>query len=87
MKIAMACDHGAYKNKEALKAKLIQEGYEVEDFGCFSEESIDYPKVAYPCAKAVAEGKADRGIVMCGTGIGVSIVANKVPGHPLRACA
>ena len=80
MKIAMACDHGAFENKEALKAKLIQEGYEVEDFGCFSADSIDYPEVAYPCAKAVAEGKADRGIVMCGTGIGVSIVANKVPG-------
>ena len=80
MKIAMACDHGAYKNKEALKTKLIQKGYEIEDFGCFSENSIDYPEVAYPCAKAVAEGKAERGIVMCGTGIGVSIVANKVPG-------
>ena len=51
-----------------------------DSFGCFSEESIDYPEVAYPCAKAVADGKADRGIVMCGTGIGVSIVANKVPG-------
>ena len=76
----MACDHGAFKNKEALKARLISEGHEVKDFGCFSEDSVDYPEVAYPCAKAVADGEFERGIVMCGTGIGVSIVANKVPG-------
>ena len=80
MKIAIACDHGAYNNKEALKAKLISEGHEVKDYGCFSEDSVDYPEVVYPCAKAVADGEFERGIVMCGTGIGVSIVANKVKG-------
>ena len=80
MKIAIACDHGAYDNKEQLKRKLMQEGYEIEDFGCFSADSVDYPKMAYPCAKAVSEGRADRGIVLCGSGIGVSIVANKVRG-------
>ena len=57
MKIAIACDHGAYDNKEQLKRKLIQEGYEIEDFGCFSADSVDYPKMAYPCAKAVLIGE------------------------------
>lgn len=80
MKVALACDHGGFEYKEIVKEKLTKQGYEIEDFGCFSLESIDYPDYAYPCALAVSEGRADRGIVICGTGIGVSIVANKVPG-------
>lgn len=79
-KIAIACDHGAYEQKEMIKEYLLEEGYEVKDFGAYSEESVDYPDVIYPAAKAVAEGSYDRGIVLCGSGIGASITANKVKG-------
>lgn len=80
MKIAMACDHGAFEYKQEIKEMLETMGHEVEDFGCYDTNSIDYPDVAAPAAKSVAEGKNDRGIVMCGTGIGVSITANKIKG-------
>ena len=80
MKIALACDHGAYNHKEAIREELLKHGFEVEDFGCYSSASVDYPDTVYPAAKSVAEGKNDFGIVMCGTGIGASIVANKVKG-------
>ncbi len=78
MKIGIACDHGAYAYKEVLKKHLLDKGYEVEDFGCHSPNSVDYPDYAYPCAVSVANKQCDKGIVLCGTGIGVSIVANKV---------
>ena len=80
MKIAIGCDHGAYALKEKLIAHLKAEGYETEDFGTYSPESCDYPDFASAAAKAVAEGKCDRGIVLCTTGIGVSIAANKIKG-------
>ncbi|MGB7595277.1 MAG: RpiB/LacA/LacB family sugar-phosphate isomerase [Erysipelotrichaceae bacterium] len=80
MKIALACDHGAYNHKEAIREELLKHGFEVEDFGCYSSESVDYPDTVYPAAKSVAEGLNDFGIVLCGTGIGASIVANKVKG-------
>ena len=80
MKIAIACDHGAYTLKEAVKKHLTEKGYEVEDFGTHSLDSCDYPDFAGPAAQAVAAGKCDRGIVLCTTGIGVSITANKVKG-------
>ncbi|WP_041137989.1 ribose 5-phosphate isomerase B [Beduini massiliensis] len=80
MKIAIACDHGGYRLKEVLKAAMIAQGYEVIDFGTNSEESVDYPDYAYKAAKAVADKECERGVVVCGTGIGVSIVANKVDG-------
>ena len=80
MKIALACDHGALKLKNTLLAHLKEEGYEVKDFGTYTAESCDYPDFVYPAARAVAAGEFDRGIVMCTTGIGVSITANKVPG-------
>ena len=80
MKIAVACDHGALALKNKVKAHLEAKGYEVEDFGTHTLDSCDYPDFAAPAAKAVAEGKCDKGIVMCTTGIGVSIVANKVDG-------
>lgn len=80
MKIAMACDHGGYRLKEVVKESLIAQGYEVVDFGTNSEESCDYPDFAYKAAKAVADTECEKGIVICGTGIGVSIVANKVNG-------
>ena len=80
MKIAVACDHGALDLKNKVKAHLEAQGHEVEDFGTHTLASCDYPDFAAPAAKAVAEGKCDKGIVMCTTGIGVSIVANKVDG-------
>ncbi len=80
MKIAVACDHGALALKETVKAHLAARGFETVDFGTNSLDSCDYPDFAGPAAKAVAAGECDRGIVMCTTGIGVSIVANKVKG-------
>lgn len=80
MKIAIGCDHGAYALKEKVVAHLKNEGYEVVDFGTHSTASCDYPDYAIPAAKAVAAGECDRGIVLCTTGIGVSISANKVKG-------
>ena len=87
MKIAIACDHGAYEYKEMIKAMLEQEGHEVLDFGTDSTASVDYPDHALPCAQAVAKGEAERGIVLCGTGIGVSITANKVKGIRCALCS
>ena len=80
MKIAVACDHGALDLKNKVKAHLEAQGHEVEDFGTHTLASCDYPDYAAPAARAVAEGKCDKGIVMCTTGIGISISANKVKG-------
>ena len=80
MKIAIACDHGALSLKNAVAAHLKKNGYEVADFGTYTLDSCDYPDFAGAAAKAVASGECDRGIVMCTTGIGVSIVANKISG-------
>ena len=80
MKIAVACDHGAYDLKQTVVAHLTKKGYEVVDFGCHSKDSCDYPDFAGPAAKAVAKGNCDRGVLLCTTGIGVSIAANKVKG-------
>ena len=78
--IALACDHGAYALKEKVKQHLDQLGYDYKDFGTYSEDSCDYPDFAGPAAQAVAAGECGCGIVMCTTGIGVSITANKVKG-------
>jgi len=80
MKIAIGSDHQGLKLKKGLKEKLEKLNYEVGDFGCFSEESCDYPDYAVEVAEAVAEGNYERGILICKTGIGMSIAANKVPG-------
>lgn len=80
MKIVIGSDHAGFELKEAVKTKLEGEGYEVTDVGCFSSESVDYPKYGHAVGKAVVSGEADRGIAICGTGIGISIAANKVPG-------
>ena len=80
MKIAIACDHGALALKENLAKHLQAKGYEVKDFGTYSLDSCDYPDYAAPAAQAVANGECDKGIVLCTTGIGVSITANKVKG-------
>ena len=87
MKIAIACDHGGYALKEAVKAHLTEKGYEAVDFGTNSTESCDYPDFAAPAAKAVAAGECEKGIVICTTGIGVSIVANKVKGIRCALCS
>ena len=78
--IALACDHGAYALKETVKQHLQARGLEVKDFGTHSPDSCDYPDFVGPAAQAVASGECDRGIVLCTTGIGVSITANKVKG-------
>ena len=78
--IAIACDHGAYDLKEAVKTHLAEKGLEVKDFGTYSTDSCDYPDFAAAAAKAVAAGECEKGVVLCTTGIGVSIVANKVDG-------
>ena len=80
MKIAIGCDHGALALKNAVVAHLEQKGYAVTDFGTHTPDSCDYPDYAAQAAKAVAAGACDRGIVLCTTGIGVSIAANKVNG-------
>ena len=80
MKIAIACDHGALDLKNVMAAHLEKKGFEVKDFGTYTLDSCDYPDFAAPAAKAVAAGECDKGIVLCTTGIGVSITANKVKG-------
>lgn len=80
MKIALACDHGAFDLKQKVAAHLTEKGYEVVDFGTHSKDSCDYPDFAGPAAKAVAAGQCEKGVLLCTTGIGVSITANKVKG-------
>ena len=80
MKIAHGCDHGALALKNKLVSHLEAKGYEVKDFGTYSSASCDYPDFVGPAAKAVASGECDKGIALCTTGIGVSIVCNKVKG-------
>ena len=86
MKIALGCDHGGYELKEYIKGVIEKMGHEYEDFGCYSLDSCDYADHAAPAARAVASGECDRGILICGTGIGMSIVANKVPGVRAAQC-
>lgn len=86
MKIGIACDHGAVEYKQEVIAMLVNEGYEVIDCGCDGTKSVDYPDYGYRCAKLVQQGEVDKGIVMCGTGIGISISANKVKGIRCGLC-
>lgn len=80
MKIAIGCDHGALALKEKIVAHLNRQGHEVSDFGTYTADSCDYPDFAAAAARAVADGRCERGIVLCTTGIGVSISANKIDG-------
>ena len=80
MKIAIGCDHGALNLKNKMVAHLEAKGYEVKDFGTYTNASCDYPEFAAAAAKAVASGECEKGIVLCTTGLGVSITANKVDG-------
>lgn len=86
MKIAIASDHGGFALKEVVKAHLEERGLEVMDLGTHSEASVDYPVYGKACGEAVVSGEADCGIVVCGTGIGISIAANKVKGVRCGLC-
>lgn len=86
MKIAVASDHGGFKLKEEVKAHLLERGLEVLDLGTHNEDSVDYPAYGKACGEAVVSGQADVGIVVCGTGIGISIAANKVKGVRCGLC-
>ena len=80
MKISLGCDHGGLELKNEIKAHLEARGFECRDFGTYTKDSCDYPDYARPAAEAVASGECERGILVCTTGIGVSITANKVNG-------
>src|SRR3954453_5821357 len=80
MRIAIASDHAGFELKEHVKAQLAAAGHDVVDVGPETADSVDYPTFAKPAARLVAEGDAERGVLVCGSGVGVSIVANKVPG-------
>jgi len=84
--IALACDHGAFALKEKVKAHLLKQGFALEDFGTTCADSCDYPEFGAKAAKAVAEGRCERGVVLCTTGIGISIAANKVRGIRCALC-
>lgn len=86
MRIAMGCDHAGYPLKESLKAFLKEEGHEVEDLGTDSEEMVDYPDFCAAAARAVVDGRADRGIVLGGSGQGEQLAANKVRGTRAALC-
>ena len=86
MKVAVATDHGGYPLKETVITTLRELGHEVIDFGTESMESVDYPDFAIPVAEKVASGEVDRGILICGSGIGMSIAANKVSGVRASLC-
>lgn len=83
MRIALGSDHGGFTLKEEIKKYLNEKGMEYKDFGTHTTDSCDYPDIALPAARAVASGEYDRGILICGTGIGIGIAANKV--HGIRA--
>ena len=86
LKIAIGCDHAAFEEKEKLKYFLRDKGYEILDVGTNSNESVDYPKFGHSVANMVVENIADKGIVICGSGIGISIAANKVKGIRAALC-
>lgn len=86
MKIAIGCDEAGYQLKQTVTALLEALGHEVTDYGCYSEQPVLYPDVGYRAARGVADGKQERGVLICGTGIGMCITANKVPGIRAAVC-
>ncbi len=84
--IAIASDHAGFALKKVLFKHLTDCGFQVDDLGCYSDESVDYPVYAEKLCRAVVAGKYDRGILVCGTGLGMSIVANKIPGIRAALC-
>ena len=87
MKIAMGSDHGGYLLKEHVKKYLTEQGHEIVDVGCNSLDSCDYPQFGAAAARAVADGSCERGIVICTSGIGISISANKIKGIRCALCS
>ena len=85
--IAIGSDHGGFDLKEQVKKHLVERGFEVKDFGCFDKSSVDYPDFGVAAAKAVADGTCEKGIVVCTTGIGISIAVNKVKGIRCALCS
>ena len=85
--IAIGCDHGGFELKEHIKKHLDEIGEEYKDYGTYSEESVDYPDCAGPVCRAVLDKTADKGILICGTGIGISIAANKYKGIRAALCS
>lgn len=85
--IAIGCDHGGFELKEHILKHLNDKGIKVKDFGVYNEDSVDYPDCAAPVCKAVLAGEAERGILLCGTGIGISIAANKYKGIRAALCS
>jgi len=86
MRIAIGSDHAGFAMKQMIVGLLSELGHSYEDFGCFNSNSVDYPDIAQPVAEAVSKKSFDRGILVCSTGIGMSIVANKVPGIRAAVC-
>ncbi len=85
MKIAIGCDHGGFEHKNAIKDHLIERGFEVTDCGIYENVSVDYPDIAVKVCDEITSGRCERGILVCGTGIGMSLTANKIKG--IRAAA
>jgi len=86
VRIALGCDHRGLKLKQAIMSLLIELGHDYEDFGCYSGDPVDYPDIAKQVAEAVASGKFDHGILICGSGVGMSIAANKIKGIRAALC-
>lgn len=86
MKVGIASDHGGFRLKEALKRRLFEMGHEVVDFGCSNETSCDYPDFAMIGARALSSGEVDRCVLVCGTGIGMSMAANRIKGVRAALC-
>ena len=85
--LAIGCDHGGYELKQEIIRHLEEKGIACKDFGCYSEEAVDYPVYGKLVGHAVADGECEKGILICGTGIGISLAANKVPGIRAAVCS
>ncbi len=85
--IAIGSDHGGFELKEEIKEFLVKSGWEIKDFGILEKNSVDYPDIAKPVCESVLSGECDRGILLCGTGIGISIAANKIKGIRAALCS
>ena len=84
--LAIGCDHGGYELKEHIKKYLDEKGVEYKDFGCYDESSVDYPDIAQAVCKSINDKESENGILVCGTGIGISIAANKIDGIRAAHC-
>ena len=87
MKIAIGCDHGGFEHKNAIAEHLKERSFTVEDFGIYENRSVDYPEIALKVANSIKNGENELGILVCGTGIGMSMAANKVNGIRAAACS